>query len=96
MKNKHNVVVEFDDILNIGHTASQENGKLVILCDVRTANIEHILLRSILSIKGYSIVAVDDFVWDNGEVNVRLTTDMDWSEYQQMNINRLKPLKNGK
>jgi hypothetical protein len=81
---KTNVVVEFDDILNIGHTACQENGKLVILCDVRTTNIEHILLRNILSIKGYSIVSVDDFVWDNGEVDVQFTTDMDWSEYQQI------------
>ena len=81
---KTNVVVEFGDILNIGHTASQENGKLVILCDVRTANIECILLRNILSIKGYSIVSVDDFVWGNGEVDVQFTTDMDWSEYQQI------------
>ena len=81
---KTNVVVEFGDILNIGHTASQENGKLVILCDVRMANIEHILLRNILSIKGYSIVSVDDFVWNNGEVDVQITTDMDWSEYQQI------------
>ena len=81
---KTNVVVEFGDILNIGHTASQENGKLVFLCDVRTANIERILLRNILSIKGYSIVSVDDFVWNNGEVDVQFTTDMDWSEYQQI------------
>ena len=81
---KTNVVVEFGDILSIGHTASQVNGKLVILCDVRMANIEHILLRNILSIKGYSIVSVDDFVWNNGEVDVQITTDMDWSEYQQM------------
>ena len=81
---KTNVVVEFGDILNIGHTASQENGKLTILCDVRTANIELILLRSILSIKGYSIVSVDDFVWGNGEVDAQFTTDMDWSEYQQI------------
>lgn len=81
---KTNVVVKFDDILNIGHTMFNENGKLAILCDVRTANIERILLRNILSIKGYSIVSVDDFVWDNGEVDVQFTTDMDWSEYQQI------------
>lgn len=81
---KTNVVVEFGDILHIGHTASQENGKLVILCYVRTANIEHILLRNILSIKGYSIVSVDDFVWDNGEVDVQFTTDMDWKEYEEL------------
>ena len=79
-----NVVVEFGDILNIGHTASQENGKLVILCDVRTANIEQILLRNILSIKGYSIMSVDDFVWSNGSADVQFITDMDWSEYQQI------------
>ena len=38
-----NVVVEFDDIKNIGHTMFNENGKLAILCDVRMAHIEHIL-----------------------------------------------------
>lgn len=81
---KTNVVVEFGDILNIGHTAYQENGKLVILCNVITANLEQILLRNILSIKGYSIVSVDDFGWNNGEVDVQFTTDMDWSEYQQI------------
>lgn len=81
---KTNVVVEFDDIENIGHTMFNENGKLAILCDVRMAHIEHILLRNILSIKGYSIASVDDFVWDNGEVDVQFTTDMDWSEYQQI------------
>lgn len=81
---KTNVVIEFGDILNIGHTACQEDGKLVILCDVRTANIEQILLRNILSIKGHSIMSVDDFVWDNGSVDVQFTTDMDWSEYQQI------------
>ena len=81
---KTNVVVEFGDIFNIGHTASQENGKLVFICDVRTVNIEIILLRNILAIKGYSIVSVDDFVWDNGEVDVQITTDMDWAEYQQI------------
>lgn len=81
---KTNVVVEFGDIENIGHTMFNENGKLVILCDIRTANIERILLRNILSIKGYSIVSVDDFVWDNDVVDVQFTTDMDWSEYQQI------------
>lgn len=81
---KTNVVVEFGDIENIGHTMFSENGKLIVLCDAKTANIEHILLRNILSIKGYSVVSVDDFVWDNGEVDVQLTTDMDWSEYLQI------------
>ena len=81
---KTNVVVEFDDIENIGHTMFSENGKLAILCDVRMAHIEQILLRNILSIKGYSIVSVDDFVWENDSVDVQFTTDMDWSEYQQM------------
>lgn len=81
---KTNVVVEFDDIEKIGHTMFSENGKLAILCDVRMARIEHILLRNILSIKGYSVVSVDDFVWNNGEVDVQFTTDMDWSEYRQI------------
>lgn len=81
---KTNVVVKFDDIENISHTMFNKNGRLTILCDVRIAHIVHILLRNILSIKGYSVVSVDDFVWDNGEVDVQFTTDMDWSEYQQI------------
>ena len=81
---KTNVVVEFADLSKIGHTAMGENGRLVLLCSQYTVNIEHILLRNILAIKGYSIVSVDDFVWDNGDVDVQFTTDMDWSEYQQM------------
>ena len=79
-----NIEVKFTDLFGIGHTAFNENGKLAILCDVQTANITKILLRSILSIKGYTIVSVDDFVWENGEADVQFTTDMDWKEYEEL------------
>jgi hypothetical protein len=79
-----NLEVKFTDLFNIGHTAFNENGKLAILCDVQVANITKILLRSILSIKGYNIVSVDDFVWENGAIDVQITTDMDWKEYEEL------------
>lgn len=79
-----NIEVKFTDLLDIGHTAFSENGKLAILCDVQVAHITKILLRSILSIKGYNIVSVDDFVWENGATDVQFTTDMDWEEYKEL------------
>ena len=54
------------------------------MCDVQVANIVKILLRNILSIKGYTIVSVDDFVWENGTTDVQFTTDMDWEEYKEL------------
>lgn len=83
---KTNVVVEFADLSRIGHTIMGENGKLVLLCSQYTANIEHILLRNILAIKGYSIVSVDDFIWNNGDVSVQFTTDMPYSEFELLSI----------
>lgn len=79
-----NIEVYFTDLLRIGHTAFSENGKLAILCDAQVANITKILLRNILSIKGYTIVSVDDFVWKNGATDVQFTTDMDWKEYEEL------------
>lgn len=79
-----NLEVKFTDLFGIGHTAFDENGKLAILCDVQTANITKIFLRSILSIKGYTIVSVDDFVWEDGATDVQFTTDMDWDEYEEL------------
>ena len=79
-----NLEVKFTDLFDIGHTAFNENGKLAILCDAQVANMTKILLRSILSIKGYTIVSVDDFVWENGAADVLFTTDMDWKEYEEL------------
>lgn len=79
-----NLEVKFTDLFDIGHTAFNENGKLAILCDAQVANMTKILLRSILSIKGYNIVSVDDFVWENGATDVQFTTDMDWNEYKEL------------
>lgn len=79
-----NIEVKFTDLWGIGHTAFNENGKLAILCDTQVANITKILLRSILSIKGYTIVSVDNFVWENGATDVQFTTDMDWNEYKKI------------
>lgn len=70
------LVVRFDDLDKIGHTMFEQDGKLHILANLETARIESILLRNILAIKGYSIVAEEDFIWKDGTTDVEFVTDM--------------------
>ena len=74
------VVVRFDDLDKIGHTMFERDGKLHILANPETAGIESILLRNILAIKGYSIVAEQDFVWKDGTIDVEFVTDMPYEK----------------
>lgn len=74
------VVVRFDDLSKIGHTMFERDGKLHILANPETAGIESILLRNILAIKGYSIVAEQDFIWEDGTTDVEFVTDMPYEK----------------
>lgn len=74
------VVVRFDDLGKIGRTMFCKDGKLHILANPETAGIESILLRNILAIKGYSIVAEQDFIWEDGTTDVEFVTDMPYEE----------------
>ena len=70
------VVVRFDDLQKIGRTIFERDGKLHILANPETAGLESILLRNILSIKGYSVVEERDFIWEDGTTDVEFVTDM--------------------
>lgn len=74
------VVVRFDDLGKIGRTMFEGDGKLHILANPETAGIESILLRNILAIKGYSIVAEQDFIWEDGTTDVEFITDMPYEK----------------
>ena len=81
MESKH-LSVYRSDIEKIGHTTYNDdtaNDKTSFICDIKTANIEQILLREILNLYGYKILSVDDF----GN-NVMIITDMPWSEYTEL------------
>ena len=64
-----NIQVEKEDISKIGYTGYKENGFLAIICNGDTANIEEILLRSILKCFGeeYHIVSSEDYIWQDDE-----------------------------
>ena len=64
-----NIQVEKEDISKIGYTRYKENGFLAIICNGDTANIEEILLRSILKCFGeeYHIVSSEDYIWQDDE-----------------------------
>ena len=56
------IEVEKSDITHIGHTCHSKDGFLEIFCEPDTANLEEILLRSILKCFGedYMIVKSED------------------------------------
>ena len=56
-----NVQVEKSDIMKVGHTLYDHEGYLAIVCDVKTCNIEEILLRTILKCFGDDYKIVDEF-----------------------------------
>ena len=67
MKNME-VTVTKTDILNIGHTAFNENGNTAIVCKVDCSGIEEILLRSILKCYGEEYAIIDEYdSWDEDE-----------------------------
>lgn len=57
------IEVDKSDIMNIGHTAFNENGNLSIICKLEKSNFEKSLLRNILKCFGeqYKIVNTRDF-----------------------------------
>lgn len=72
------LVVRSDDLVKIGHTRFERDGKLHILIHPTTAGIESILLRNILAIRGYSIIDERDYVWEDGTTDIEFVTDMPW------------------
>lgn len=62
-----NLDINKSDITRIGHTCQSKEGFLEIFCEADTANIEEILLRSILKCFGedYRIISSDDESMDS-------------------------------
>ena len=85
-----NIEVVKEDIKKIGNTKYNEDGFLAIICSVDTANIEEILLRSILKCfgKNYHIVDSEDFIWPNedGEdvIDIQFITNLPYEVYQKI------------
>jgi hypothetical protein len=87
MENKVKTCVEVQasDIKSIGVTATTSSkGTTVISCELMTAFIEEILLRSILKCFGdqYRIVDQGDFEGDNGEQYIEYETNLPWELYK--------------
>lgn len=85
-----NLQVEKSDIKNIGHTVFEEDGNTVIICDIRTVNIEEILLRNILKCFGddYEITSADDYWYEtedgDEDVDIIFTTNLPYKEYNSV------------
>ena len=80
------IEVQADDIQKIGTTTfGADDGFTHILCDLSTANIEEILLRSILKCFGdeYEILGCEDFEWDNGIEQIEFVTNLPWDVYKE-------------
>jgi hypothetical protein len=83
------IEVSAEDIKKIGGTAfGDDDGFTHILCDLSTANIEEILLRSILKCFGeeYCIVACEDWEWDNGIQQIEFVTNLPWESYGKVAV----------
>ena len=85
------IEVEKKDINKIGYTGYKENGFLAIICNGDTANIEEILLRSILKCFGdeYKIIETKDFIiWgDRGQediIDILFVTNLPYEIYEKI------------
>lgn len=75
------------DIKNIGHTAFQQNGKLLLICDSLTANIEKILLKNLLLCFGrnYRIVSIENFYWNKDNLpDILIKTNLPYETYTNL------------
>ena len=83
------IQVDKEDIWKIGNTWSNEDGFLAIICKSKTANIEEILLRSILRCFDgkYYIVRSQDFIWQDNEgenvYDIQLITNMPYEIFEE-------------
>jgi hypothetical protein len=81
------VEVQTDDIKKIGKAIYEgDNGFTHFICDTATANIEEILLRSILKCFGddYRILAAEDFYLDDDDVQIEFKTNFPWALYREL------------
>ena len=85
------LTVEKQDIINVGHTWYEEDGKLAVVCGFETSGIEKILLRSILLCFGdYRIVDTYDLCNEDEDGNptdgseIVFVTDLPYARFKEM------------
>lgn len=75
------------DISKVGHTVYQIEGRAIFICNLETANLEEIILRSILADMGFVIIESADY-FPHGDMNekpdIEFLTDMPWNEYDKL------------
>ena len=75
------IEVTFEDIRLIGHPQMRDrNGNVTILSESTTANMDEILLRTLLGIRNYSYSRAD------ANMMVEFTTNVPWNEYLGVSI----------
>lgn len=74
------------DLKRIGATVTPtESGGTSFICSTHTCCIEAILLREILLLFGdYKIISEDDFIWDCGECDWEIITDLPYEIYTNL------------
>lgn len=80
------LTVNKNDIRNIGTTSFNDNGFYCIICESNTANIEEILLRSILLCFGdYKIVETSDCNLndDDNDIFIEFKTNLPWDMVEE-------------
>lgn len=79
-----NVEVRKEDIEYIGHTVFKgDDGNLIIICSVNSANIEQILLRTILKCFGDEYMVVSEYDVDE---DIAFITNLPYSVYEEIEI----------
>lgn len=86
MDRQMNLTVCGKDILRIGNTWFNEDGKLSVIADAETAGVESILLRNILLCfgDGYAITDEVDYEWENGELGILLRTSLPYELFEEV------------
>ena len=86
MERQLHITVCRKDILRIGHTWFNEDGKLSVIAGAETAGVESILLRNILLCfgDGYAVTDEVDYEWENGELGILLRTSLPYELFEEV------------
>ena len=72
------------DMRKIGNTTCEGAYGTDFICNGVTANIEEIMLRSILNQLGYKIIKSTDIEWENGTVDINIQTNLPFAKYMEI------------
>ena len=78
------ILVE-EDLKKIGGTTCRnDSGGTDIICDGKTWYIDEIMIRSIITPLGFKIISVEDFMWENGDCDMKISTTYPWKKYDSI------------